>query len=65
VVLLVDPGDPERHPEALEGCRVLRRPVGRDDLLAVVAEAVDDLAHTPPPRTDRIRPVGWSRPADA
>jgi hypothetical protein len=62
VLLLVDPTDTDRHKGALEGCRVLHRPVAREVLLAEVATAVDDLAHTPVPRTGGARPAGRAKP---
>jgi hypothetical protein len=57
VIVLVDPADGARHRDALEGCRLLHRPVGQEDLLAAVGTAVDELRATPPPRTGPDRRV--------
>jgi AmiR/NasT family two-component response regulator len=64
VIVLVGPADAHLHRDVLEGCRVLHRPVGQEDLLGAVATAVDELVHTPAPRSGSTRPVKWSRPPD-
>ena len=60
-IVLVEESLAARYEQELEGCRLLADAVPVDDVVAAVAEALDELSRTPPPRPFRSRRLIWSQ----